>query len=879
MPAALLSAKLAVPTLPLEAVSRARLLDRLSRAQTRRLTLVVGPPGAGKTVLLCQWLAVLGDAPSAWLSLDPADNDPVRFWAHLAAALQRIDPAVGTDPKELLNASPGGGTEEFVALLVNDLMALPEPSLLVLDDYHAITNPGIHDAIAYLIEHLPPALHVILSARADPPLPLHRLRVRGHLSEIRQVDLRFEPDEVEAFLAAFGDLQLPREDVALLAEHTEGWAAGLQLAALSLQDRDDRSEFVRDFAGDDRNVADFLLREVLDRQTPQVREFLLATSILERFSAPLCDRLLGREGSQRTLEELERANLFLLWLDDHRGWYRYHHLFAELLRYQLHAHDQRWERQLHRRAATWYEEHGDISRAVHHYLRADDAEEAFSVMMRHAAAYHEAGHGATVREWFHGLPQAFSNSRPDRMLGRAWGLMLAGDPDDAVEWLRRAQRDAGKTTENTRIQADLAGAWAYYWQLVGDCQAMARHAQEAFDLVSEGASADHRIGAAAALWLVNAHAWLDDLPAAHRAYAAAPSGIIEGGRIADVGLPAALSWVAYREGWLGEAMALAEDAVARSDPEQHPNAIGRIDAALTRGAVWREREQMEPAESELSAAEALASREGRVVQTVIARLELAHLRFAQRRERDALAILQSAHRPRPQRPVPQPLARRIDAVEARFRLSLGDYERAATLITSLTPGFSQQVLAARLDMARGATERARRRLEDLEGSSSTTPRRTIQTALLLARVVLQAQRPAQAEKYLRRALQTGEPEGFVRLFLDEGPEIVRLLHRLAARERSAYAFSLLQAAGAIHAGAPAVSVALATPNLAMVEPLSERELTVLGFLPSRLSNLEIADELYVSPNTLKTHLKRIYRKLGVTSRAQAVARAERLQLL
>ena len=381
MPAALLETKFYVPRPRRGLVPRPRLSERLDRGTASKLMLVSAPAGFGKTTLLTEWLAAGPAAPAderlaAWLSLDRGDNDPASFWAYVIAALRTVAAGVGESALALLHAPQPPPIETVLTALLNDLGAIAADIVLVLDDYHVIDAREVQDGMAFLLDHLPPRLHVVIASRADPALPLARLRARGELAEIRAAELRFTPDEAAAYLNEMMGLQLTARDVAALEARTEGWIAALQLAALSMQGRDDIAGFIAGFAGDDRYVVDYLAEEVLQRQSDRVQAFLLQTSILGRLSGPLCDAVTGQGGGKAMLEALDRGNLFLVPLDDRRRWYRYHHLFADVLQARLLDEQPGQVPGLHRRASAWYEQNGEPSVAIGHALAAGDFERA-----------------------------------------------------------------------------------------------------------------------------------------------------------------------------------------------------------------------------------------------------------------------------------------------------------------------------------------------------------------------------------------------------------------------------------------------------------------------------------------------------------------------
>ena len=426
MESPLLETKLYVPKLRRGVVARPRLSEHLSRgAAESKLTLISAPAGFGKTTLVAEWLAATAtkERSAAWLSLDQSDNDPASFWSYLVAALQTAGPVVGATALSLLQP-PQAPIEAVLATLLNELSAVPNDLVLVLDDYHVIDAREIQGGMEFLLDHLPPRLHVVIATRADPALPLSRLRARGELAEIRAADLRFTPDEAGAYLNEVMGLDLAARDVAALEGRTEGWIAALQLAALSMRGRDDVAGFIAGFAGDDRYIVDYLVEEVLQRQPERVRDFLLQTSILDRLTGPLCDAVTGQEDGKATLEALERGNLFVVPLDNSRRWYRYHHLFADVLR--AHLLNERPERlpAVHRQASNWYEEHGMRSEAIAHALSARDfaraadlVELAFPAMRKIRAEY-------AVLDWLKALPEGVIRTRPVLSVTYA-GVLLA----------------------------------------------------------------------------------------------------------------------------------------------------------------------------------------------------------------------------------------------------------------------------------------------------------------------------------------------------------------------------------------------------------------------------------------------------------------------
>jgi LuxR family transcriptional regulator, maltose regulon positive regulatory protein len=444
---ALLTTKLHIPPTRPAFVARPQLTDRLTKGTAGAIVLVCAPAGFGKTALLADW-ARRDSRPVAWLSLDGADNDPARFWRHVAAALDRVRPGVAGRVAALLQGLQPASFEAVVTTLVNELAGVAEEVVLVLDDYHLIQAPQVHHSLEFLLEHQPTSLRLVLASRADPPLPLARLRARGQLAELRQRDLRFTPQEATELLRTAVGPDLPQAAIVALGERTEGWVAGLQLAALSLQGRTDMTGFVAGFSGSHRYVLDYLAEEVLDRQPEPLREFLLETSILERLCGPLCEAVTARSDSQQVLEQAERANLFLVPLDEVRGWWRYHQLFADLLQARLERERPDRVAELHRSAAAWSERHGLADDAIRHALAAEEGAWAARLIEQHFDAVFRRAEDATLRRWLRALPAELARARPRLCLAEAyWAVVIDGRLQTAERLLEDAERALAAGTD------------------------------------------------------------------------------------------------------------------------------------------------------------------------------------------------------------------------------------------------------------------------------------------------------------------------------------------------------------------------------------------------------------------------------------------------
>ena len=555
----LLATKLHPPRLRRGTISRPRLTQR-AQGELPALILVSAPAGFGKTTLLADLVAQRNPSrQAAWLSLDRGDNDPAVFWQYVIAAVQSAAPDVGAAAVDQLRG--GNALASVAPLLLNDIARLDVDFLLILDDYHVIESPDVHEAITYLLEHAPPQLHLVLAARADPPLPLARLRARGELLELRAADLRFTTEETSIYFDESAGLALAPADVAALESRTEGWVAALQLAALSMQGRDDPAAFIADFAGDDRFVVDYLAEEVLDRQPEDVRRFLLRTSILERFTSGLCDAVTAETGGKAMLEQLDRANLFLVPLDDRRNWYRYDHLFADVLRARLLDEDPAFLPVLHRRASEWYEAHEHVAEAIAHAMAGGDVARAAQLIELTAPLLRRRRQEGTLRRWLEALPDDVFTDRPVLAVDLVGARMATGDTT-GVERLLDMVEASLASYASTRIVFDqdefacLPAQVLVYRAaialLAGDLDGTLSHARDALALVEPD---DHlRRGSASAL-LALAHWSAGDLDTAQQRYTDALSALLAADQLADaLGCSLALADIQIAQGRLSDAV-------------------------------------------------------------------------------------------------------------------------------------------------------------------------------------------------------------------------------------------------------------------------------------------------------------------------------------
>jgi LuxR family maltose regulon positive regulatory protein len=903
----LLATKLHVPRPQPGFVPRRRLVQALDEGLARGRVLVCAPAGSGKTALLADW-ARGGGRPVAWLGLDGGDSDPVRFWRYVIAALDRARPGLAGR----VGPPPSRSFEGLVTALINELAADPGPDevLLVLDDYHLAGSGPVHESVAFLLENLPPGLRVVVSGRADPPLPLARLRARGQLAELRAADLRFTPEEATALLGEAAGPGLPGTAVAALVARTEGWAAGLQLAGLSLRGHADAAGFVAAFSGSHRFVLDYLADEVLDGQPGQVRAFLLETSVLERLTGALCDAVTGRAGSRAMLQDIERAGLFLVPLDEVRGWWRYHHLFADLLRARLQAEQPGRVQALHRAAAAWCEEHDLADDAVRHALAAGDAAWAARLMERHVETLLGRSEGATLRRWLSALPAQAARDRPRLCLAQAYDAAMGFQLEALEALLDDAERafaasgdepyedPAGRADSVlANVPAGIAFLRAVLARLRGDAALAADYNRQALAQLGEDdwlMRSFVRWNQAAADWLGGrfgpAERGLAEVLAERRAVGALFAGFLPMRVCYDLGE------VQRAQGNLDTALATCRQALEGAGESRQAALTGPAHVGLAQ--VFYERNELTAALDHATRGVTLCRQLAFTAALATGLAVVARIRHAQGDAAGAREAMGGAGQVELS---PQVIAlfNPVPSQRAGLLLAQGDvgaaaqWAKAADLSPDDEPDYPREpayLVLARVLLAQHRPGQALALLQRLLDSAASQGRTgsVIEIRALRALAMMASGDEPAAVAALAEALALACPKGYVRVFADEGPPMKGLLGRLIAAQRAEPSPARRVPPGCLARivqafdAEPAVpgSGRRATPAVpGLVEQLTSRELEVLGMLAAGTPNQVIAEELFVTLFTVKKHVSHILDKLGAANRTEAVARARELGLI
>ncbi|MFN2233542.1 MAG: LuxR C-terminal-related transcriptional regulator [Anaerolineales bacterium] len=928
----LLRTKLFIPSLRPSFVPRPHLIEKLNHGiqQGCKLTLVSAPAGFGKTTLVSSWIndlqltlnASSSDAinqianrksnivnRAAWLSLDEGDNDLNSFLIYFIAAMQTVEPDIGLEPLAALQSSGATNSEAVLMALLNEIAGLPQTLILILDDYHVIENQSIDEAVTFLLDRLPVTLHLVITTRIDPRMPLARLRGQGQLTELRVADLRFTNEEATTFLNQMMCLDLSAENIAALGSRTEGWITGLQLAALSLQERDGEqvTRFIQSFTGIHHHVLDYLVEEVLQQQPPSLQSFLLQTSILTRLTGSLCEAVCDYKNDSpdhsdghTLLNQLAKSNLFIVPLDDERQWYRYHHLFADLLLYRLQREQASTIPDLHHRASKWHEEHGFIDSAIRHAIAADDLEQAARLVDEHSFTANERGEVSTVRRWFELLPDERVRSSPSLSVNYAWNLFLSGQIGAVEERLNDAEALLARQTtpvnseQVTELFCQINTLRAILFGIQGRPMRSTEVAQQVLKLLP-----DDRLSERGILLLTLAVNFRDvgDIAQASQSYADAVTLLLAAGNImAAIMAVEQLVRLLVMQGKLVKAVEVCQemlDASAEFSASEQLRDLSSDMARANMSYVLYERNELADAEVYVRQGIKQAKRGGFLQSLVVGYILLACILQARSDADGANKMLQAAINSA-QMDIQQIYQVELTACQVQLWLAQEELDTAsrwshesnlsAEIEFNLQNEY-EHISLARVLVAQGRAEpdgitlaKALELTKRLALSAESAGRMGhLIDLLILQALALDAQGNLdQALSCLERALVLAEPQGFVRIFLDNGNPIIHLLKEAARRNNAAdYAIKLLNLIDTDnHPDVPNHS-----PSSLLVDPLSDRELEVLHLMAQDLSYSEIANQIVVSLNTVRTHVKNIYSKLMVHKRSKAVAKARELNLL
>ncbi|MFZ1396830.1 MAG: LuxR C-terminal-related transcriptional regulator [Candidatus Promineifilaceae bacterium] len=867
----LLQTKLYLPPARPDWVARPRLLDRLARSPLTRLSLISAPAGYGKTTLVTAWLRQLDGIPICWLSLDEDDGDPSQFFRYLAAAIRPL-PHAQTNLPQLLQAQQAMPAKALMAAFVQDVTAVPDPFILVLDDYHLVDSPEIDAALTFLLAHQPPQLHLVITTREDPNLPLPRLRVRSQLTELRAADLRFTPDEAAAFFRQTMGLTLPAEAITALEQRTEGWVAGLQLSALALQNQDVAS-VIESFGGGHHFVLDYLVAEVLQQQPAHVQIFLRETAVLDRFCAPLCDAVLADSAisSHDVLAHLARANLFLVPLDGERRWYRYHHLFADLLRQRLQtAQDEAHLAQLHQRASRWFEANNLLLEAFRHAAAANDVALAARLVEGDGLPLYFRGEATPVRRWLESLPDAEYRARPALWVTYASVLTLTGRLHGNIEEILQAAETALQAVTPDDKTADLLGQIAANRAMLGVVKNEVDKIITQSRLALEWLHPHNAPMRTTATWTLGyAYQVQGNWAAALEAYAETITQSQKSGNImTEIAATTCMGQIQEAENQLQQAAETFQHILQLMGDPPWPAAC---EACVGLGRIHYQWNELARAEQYGQQGLALARQLENVDTPAACGLLLARVKLAQGDAAAALALLVEAEQFVQQHHFDHWVGE-ITAVRLQTYLHQGDFTAAAQLAENHDLPLSW----ARLHLAQGNPAAA---LEVLASVRRVAPEDRLPVLLQQALAVAEVGQGETAVTHLQEALTLAQPGGLIRPFVDEGPALARLLYEALSRGiYPAYVNQLLAAFTATDApSTPASQTSAADAEL--LDPLSDRELEVLQLIAEGLTNQEVANRLYLSLHTVKVHARNIFSKLGVKNRTQAVAKGRALGLL
>jgi LuxR family maltose regulon positive regulatory protein len=874
MSTSILLTKLFIPTSRPELVSRPRLIEQLNHGLHRKLTLISAPAGFGKTTLVTEWLKSNGDDASspffvAWLSLDEGDNDVVRFLTYLISALNRLQgfiPQIGSGALQMVQSPQPPPLDTILTDLINDIVNLQEKIILVLDDGHLIDSQPIHESLSFLIENLPHQLHLVITTREDPPIQISRLRTRGQLNELRALDLQFSLDETAEFFNHIMGLNLSTDDIAALESRTEGWIAGLQLAALSLKGRDDTSEFIQSFAGSNRLVLDYLIDEVLDQQNTELLNFLLQTSVLELLIGPLCDAVRfggaavdGMKTGQEILENLDRANLFIIPLDEERCWYRYHHLFADLLRQRLQQTNSALLPTLHQRASTWYADQGFGEAAIDHALLGTDFDRAAALIDQHIGSSYELVSPVTLQRWLGAFPTNMLCDHPQLCLLQAWNQFTSGQLAAADESLRIAAEtletaDHLSNPVRNALSGRASAIRGFIASYTGDLPKAVEYAQQALDVLPIEEAAWR---SAAQITLGDSYAAQGQMTAAHQIRTEALEiSKLSGDPFIQMIAQLNLAETIWQQGNVKQVDEICAHQAHQAEKQ------GLADTALMGwlyglwGAALAEMNLLEQAAEYTRKGVELTETDQDITYICFSNLHRIRVLFARGDYDGVQTIVSKLEQTALDYDLPQWASSQIAAWQVQIWLAQGDLVAAAEWVNNrglqATDEFPfvqepEYVALARVRLAQGALPEAH--------------------SILLDRALT----------FLGQTLKLAQTKGIIQTFVDEGPALARLLYEAVKQEiEPEYAQHLI---AAFPAESPKSESKSKSEADGWVEPLSERELEVINLIAEGLSNREVGERLYLTANTVKAHARTIYSKLGVNNRTQAVNRARALGLI